>query len=160
MHWFLTSPGPWFNIKMSSYQYRKPHCGDKMILRPSYLHNGISYSGKMSSLYWTSPQGSGHQQNKYDHGEKLHLSDSTSMVRNGKKCKYSFLLLKIIHLSRKGLKEGVRMGVGVLGTFISQIQKTTWKKSMSTTVYKFEVFIINKEYTEHWPVSPDFLAAI
>ena len=37
------SPGPWFNIKMTSYQYRKSHCGDKTILRPSYLHNGISY---------------------------------------------------------------------------------------------------------------------
>ena len=36
---------------MKSYQYRKSHCGDKMILRPSYLHNGISYTGKMSSLY-------------------------------------------------------------------------------------------------------------
>ena len=45
-------PGPWFNIKMTSYQYRKSHCGDKTILRPSYLHNGISYTGKMSSLYW------------------------------------------------------------------------------------------------------------
>ena len=37
---------------MTSYQYRKSHCGDKTILRPSYLHNGISYTGKMSSLYW------------------------------------------------------------------------------------------------------------
>ena len=45
-------PGPWFNIKMSSYKYRKCHCGDKTILRPSYLHNGISYTGKMISLYW------------------------------------------------------------------------------------------------------------
>ena len=45
-------PGPWFNIKMSSYQYRKSHCGDKTILRPSYLHNGISYTGKTTSLYW------------------------------------------------------------------------------------------------------------
>ena len=44
--------GPWFNIKMSSNQYRKSHCGDKTILRPSYLHNGISYTGKMTSLYW------------------------------------------------------------------------------------------------------------
>ena len=44
--------GPWFNIKMSSYQYRKSHCGDKTILQPSYLHNGISYTGKMISLYW------------------------------------------------------------------------------------------------------------
>ena len=47
-----STPGPWFNIKMSSYQYRKSHCRDKTILRPSYLHNGICYTGKMSSLYW------------------------------------------------------------------------------------------------------------
>ena len=44
--------GGWINIKMSSYQYRKSHCGDKTILRPSYLHNGISYTDKMTSLYW------------------------------------------------------------------------------------------------------------
>ena len=49
-------PGPWFNIKMSSYQYRKSHCGDKTILRPSYLHNGIFYTGKKISLYWIRPQ--------------------------------------------------------------------------------------------------------
>ena len=40
---------------MSSYQYRKYHCGDKTVERSSYLHNGISYTGKMSSLYWFSP---------------------------------------------------------------------------------------------------------
>ena len=44
--------GPRFSIKMSSYQYRKSHCGDKTILRPSYLHNGISYTGKRTHLYW------------------------------------------------------------------------------------------------------------
>ena len=44
--------GPWFNKKISSYQYRKYYCGDKTILRPSYLHNGISYTGKTTSLYW------------------------------------------------------------------------------------------------------------
>ena len=48
-------PGPWFNIKMSSYQYRKSHCGDKTVVRSSYLHNGNSYTGKMTSLYWISP---------------------------------------------------------------------------------------------------------
>ena len=37
---------------MSSYQYRKSHCGDKTILRRSYLHNGVSYTGKTTSLYW------------------------------------------------------------------------------------------------------------
>ena len=46
------SPGGWINIKMPSYQSRKYHCGDKTILRPSYLHNGISYTGKTTSLYW------------------------------------------------------------------------------------------------------------
>ena len=48
----LLQSGGWFNKKMPSYQYRKFHCGDKTILRPSYLHNGISYTGKMTSLYW------------------------------------------------------------------------------------------------------------
>ena len=31
---------------MSSYQNRKSHYGDRMILRPSYLHNSISDTGK------------------------------------------------------------------------------------------------------------------
>ena len=47
--------GPRFSIKMSSYQYRKSHCGDKTVARSSYLHNGISNTGKMASLYWFSP---------------------------------------------------------------------------------------------------------
>ena len=51
----IETPGPWFNIKMSSYQLWKYHCGDKTVVRSSYLHNGISYTGKMWSLYWTSP---------------------------------------------------------------------------------------------------------
>ena len=46
----------WFNIKMPSYQYRKYHCGDKTTLRPSYLHNRISYTSKTSSLYWIRAQ--------------------------------------------------------------------------------------------------------
>ena len=37
-----------FNIKMSSYRYRKPI----MVVRSSNLHNGISYTGKMTFLYW------------------------------------------------------------------------------------------------------------
>ena len=38
------NPGSGFNNKMPSYQYRKSHRGNKTILRPSYLHNGISYT--------------------------------------------------------------------------------------------------------------------
>ena len=49
--------GLWFNIKMSSYQYRKSHCGDKTVVRSSYLHTGISYTGTMAYLYWISPLG-------------------------------------------------------------------------------------------------------
>ena len=61
LEWALTWPviltglagsGPRFNIKILSYQYRKSHYGDKTIVRSSYLHNGISYTGKMTSLYW------------------------------------------------------------------------------------------------------------
>ena len=42
----------WFNIKMSPYQYRKSHCGDKTVVRSSFLHKGNSYTGKITSLYW------------------------------------------------------------------------------------------------------------
>ena len=45
----------WFNIKIS-YQYRKSHCGDKTVVRSSYLHNDISYTAKMSFLYWIGGQ--------------------------------------------------------------------------------------------------------
>ena len=67
MTWWCKEPGPWFNIKMPSYHYRNSHCGDKMILWPSYFHNGISYTGKMTSLYWIRDlvamvdQGQGHK---------------------------------------------------------------------------------------------------
>ena len=47
--------GPRFNIKTSSYQYRKSHCGDRTVVKSSYLRNGISYTGKMTSLCWSSP---------------------------------------------------------------------------------------------------------
>ena len=49
-------PRGWFNKKMPFYQYRKYHYGDKTILWPSYLHNGIYYAGKMASLYWIRAQ--------------------------------------------------------------------------------------------------------
>ena len=40
------------------YQYKKFHCGDKTVVKSSYLRNAISPSGKMASmasLYWTNP---------------------------------------------------------------------------------------------------------
>ena len=36
---------------------KKCHFGDKPILRPSYLHNGISYTGKAASSYWIGARG-------------------------------------------------------------------------------------------------------
>ena len=50
----ITNNSAWLYIKMLSYQYRKYHCRDKTVTRSSYLHNGISYIGKMASLYWIS----------------------------------------------------------------------------------------------------------
>ena len=52
----LKRAGTWCNIKIASEQYGKSHCGDKTVVRSSYLHNGISYTGKMASLYWFRPQ--------------------------------------------------------------------------------------------------------
>ena len=43
--WQISTAGPWFSIKMPSHQYKKSHCGDKMVMRSSYLHNGSSYIG-------------------------------------------------------------------------------------------------------------------
>ena len=43
----IRGPGGRFNIKTPSH-----HCGDNTILWPSYLPNGISYTNKMTSLYW------------------------------------------------------------------------------------------------------------
>ena len=48
----VKSPGDRIDIKMKCDQYRKPHYGVKTILRPSYLHNWISCTSKMTSLYW------------------------------------------------------------------------------------------------------------
>ena len=33
--------GPWFNIKMPTYQYRKSYCGDKTVVRSSYSTMGF-----------------------------------------------------------------------------------------------------------------------
>ena len=43
--------GPDSNIKMTSFQYRKSHYGDKTVVKSSYLCSGISYTGKTTSLY-------------------------------------------------------------------------------------------------------------
>ena len=64
--WHKVSSGGWINIKTSSYQHRKSHCGDKTILRPSYLHNGISYTGKTASLYWIMPQSTIWRNNSFE----------------------------------------------------------------------------------------------
>ena len=46
---------PRFNGTMSSYQYRKPHRGDKTVVSSSFLHNGIAYTGKTASFCWINP---------------------------------------------------------------------------------------------------------
>ena len=56
-HIYTRKTGPWFNIEMSSYQYRLSHCGDKTV-RSSYSHTGIYSTFKTSFLYWIGPPGS------------------------------------------------------------------------------------------------------
>ena len=38
---------------MLSYQEKKFHCEDKKVLRSSYLHKGISYTGKIYTFTFT-----------------------------------------------------------------------------------------------------------
>ena len=51
---FTRKPRGWFNtcIKMSSYQYRNSHCGDRTSLQLSYLRSGISDTDLTTSIYW------------------------------------------------------------------------------------------------------------
>ena len=50
-------PGPWFNIKMPSYQYRKTHCGDKMIIRSSCLvHPAVRDKRRVSEIDLSQPR--------------------------------------------------------------------------------------------------------
>ena len=60
---------------MPSNQYRKSHCGDKTIVRSSYIHNGISYTAKTTSLYWIKAQRSRAQIG-------LWLADSSSHIQS------------------------------------------------------------------------------
>ena len=36
-------------LKMTLYQYRKPHCWDSMILKPYYLQNDVVYTDNIFS---------------------------------------------------------------------------------------------------------------
>ena len=58
LQWLDLASWGWFNINMPSCQYRKFHCGDKMISWLSYLHNGFSYTGTRTYLYWIKTQDS------------------------------------------------------------------------------------------------------
>ena len=77
---YIKNPGPWFNIKMSRYQYRKSHCGDKTIVRSSYLHNGNSYTGETASLYWINPLQASEFSNRLSNAIQCSLSSETKKV--------------------------------------------------------------------------------
>ena len=47
---YSQTTGGWFDIKMPSCQYRNSLCADTDI-RPSYLHDGISYTGKITCFF-------------------------------------------------------------------------------------------------------------
>ena len=49
----LMISGPWFNIKMSSYQYRKSHCGDQTVVRSRVTR--LFGAGMTSVLHLATP---------------------------------------------------------------------------------------------------------
>ena len=70
--------GAWFNIKMLSYQCRKSHSRDKTVVRSSYLHDEIFFTGKMESWYWSKSLHSGKLENN-----SLRPSDTIWRHRSG-----------------------------------------------------------------------------
>ena len=76
-----TETGPRFNIKMSSSQYRKTLGGDKTVVRSSYIHYGVSYTGKIIFFYWISPrQLSAQRKSKQSESESWRHLALTDMV--------------------------------------------------------------------------------
>ena len=73
--------GAWFNSQMSSYQCRKSHCGDKTVVRSSYLHNKISYTGTMTSGSRFNMKMSSNQYRKSHCGDKTVVR--SSYLHNG-----------------------------------------------------------------------------
>ena len=53
---FSGNAKPYQMLSISDIQGANSIKRDKTIIRPSYLHNGISYTGKMTSLYWIGAQ--------------------------------------------------------------------------------------------------------
>ena len=114
--------GPRFNIKITSYQYRKSLCGDKTILRPSYLHNGISYTGKTTSLYWI--------------GVQLFINDFTRSTcqSNG--------LFWILYTDMTCIRSGNNQPLKEFSPFVLMI-KDIRRKEMKATTQLFTCIILN-----------------
>ena len=57
-HFYIeTAPRARIQYKGVFSQYMKSECGDETVVRSSYPNNGISYTGKKTSLYWRWTQG-------------------------------------------------------------------------------------------------------
>ena len=156
--WLLMHTGSRFNIKISSYQYRKSHCGDKTVVRSSYLHNGISYTGKMTSLYWFSPLASCVARTSASKVDVYYLEEvspclprgriSTTSVmsvwRNDVNCRYMFMFF-IKHSACKGLKRWPLCSCLVVLKISTQIginEPFTCKKFLKDHKHAFTIDII------------------
>ena len=53
LNWSIS--GPRFNDRVS--RYRNSHYNDNAVVRPRYLYNGNSYTGKTIPLYWNISRG-------------------------------------------------------------------------------------------------------
>ena len=90
---------------MPSYQYRKTH---KTVVRSSYLHNGISYTGKMGSLYSISPLV---QWNRLFALIVVCYVGTTRALCRSSKCGWS---LSLTALNYKSLPSTCRIGVATM----------------------------------------------
>ena len=106
---FYHPPGPWFNIKMSSYQYRKSHCWDKMVIRSSYLHSGIFFTGKLGFSYWIRARSSKIMMKTITSQENLREFTSPSGNLNQKWCCSQAVLCCLISQAFRSVKHVSRI---------------------------------------------------
>ena len=107
---------------MSPYQYRKSHCGDKMVVRSFYLHNGISYAGKITSLYWIRAQ------------NLIHPAPSTTKNNTGTHLLYLYLKYNLSYQNKLPFVRG-KMHPALVTCLLDfcQNSRSTWPRILALT---------------------------
>ena len=132
----------WFNVKMPSYHYRKSHCGDKTILRPSYLYNGISHTGKVASLYWIRFQESRYQDK--DLNIKIKKGHYSEIWWFSNEQHFDYLFNSFSRLTK--IKQQCSTGLSLMEIYLSEFP---WQTASYVKVVPMSYVIMSCAYGDH-----------